>query len=245
MRTMNRRGARPEYREGFTLVELLLGLTVLGIVAGTATAVVLGVSRAATRATRSLVADRALQSLQVFLRQELRDATNADVAVMASTRIALARPIGEAMVCAASDTAILVADSAWTGTRWPEPGRDDAWLLVDPVAAAWQAAAIVAVAADQCPADLAPAIRLSLSAPPTGTVVVRIMEPVELSAYRSGIADWFGLTPANHAAAVQPFAGPLTPGTSRWVLYADRLETAMQPNGAAATIVLIPLAAGP
>jgi hypothetical protein len=71
------------------------------------------------------------------------------------------------------------------------------------------------------------------------------MEPVELSAYRSGIADWFGLTPAKHTAAVQPFAGPLTPGTARWVLYADRLETAVQPNGAAATIVRIPLAAGP
>jgi prepilin-type N-terminal cleavage/methylation domain-containing protein len=237
MRTMNRRA--------FTLVELLLGLTVLGILAGAAAAVVTGASRVATRVTRSLVAGRALQSLQIFLRQELRDETNADVAVMAPTRIALARPIGEAMVCAASDAAILVADSAWTGTRRPEPGRDEAWLLVDAVAEVWQVTAVVAVAADQCPADQSPAIRLSLSAPATGTVVVRVMEPVELNAYRSGVADWFGLRPAGLGAVVQPFAGPLTPGTVRWVLYTDHLETAVQPNGAPATVVRIPLGTGP
>ena len=44
------------------------------------------------------------------------------------------------------------------------------------------------------------------------------MEPVELSAYRSGAADWFGLTPASRLSAVQPFAGPLVPGTTRWTL---------------------------
>jgi prepilin-type N-terminal cleavage/methylation domain-containing protein len=237
MRTMTRRG--------FTLVELLLGLIVLGILAGTVTAVVRGAARVSARAMQSLVAGRTLGSLQGFLQQELRDAVENDVRVLAPTRVALSRPIGDAMVCGAAGMAILIPDSGWNGTRRPEQGRDEAWLLIDPVTDDWQAAAITDVVPDRCPADNAPALRLSLAASATGATVVRVMEPVELSAYRSGVADWFGLTPASHLSAVQPFAGPLTPGAVQWTQYPDRLETVLQPGGAPATTVTTPLLPGP
>jgi type II secretory pathway pseudopilin PulG len=223
------------------LVELLLGLAVLGIVASAVTAVVRGVSHVAANTTQSLVAGRAAGSLQGFLQQELRDAVRGDVTAMAPTRIALERPVGDAMVCAVAGSTVLVADSAWTGTRQPQPGRDEAWLLIDPVIEVWQATAIVGVALDRCPGNNAPALRLALAVPAADAIIVRIMEPVELSAYRSGVADWFGLTPGNHLSAVQPFAGPLTPGTTQWLLYADRLETRLQPRGAPAITVTTPL----
>jgi prepilin-type N-terminal cleavage/methylation domain-containing protein len=232
-------------RRGFTLVELLLGLIVLGILAGTVTAVVHGAARVSARALQSLLARRTVGSLQGFLQQELRDAVESDVTVLAPTRVALPRPIGDAMVCAAGGMVVLVPDSGWSGSRRPEPGRDEAWLLIDPLTDAWQTAAITDVAADRCPAGNAPALRLSLAASATGAVVVRIMEPVELSAYRSGVADWFGLTPANHLAAVQPFAGPLTPGAALWTQYPDRLETSLQPGGAPPTTVTTPLLPAP
>jgi prepilin-type N-terminal cleavage/methylation domain-containing protein len=232
-------------RRGLTLVELLLGLTVLGILAGTMTAIVREGSRAAQRATQSLTAGRAVQSLQGFLQQELRDAVDADVTIISPTRIAFSRPVGEALVCAAAGMTVVIPDSGWTGIRRPEPGRDEAWLLVDPVTEIWQTSAITDVVTDLCPAGGAPGLRVSLTASAAGGVVVRIMEPVELSAYRSGAADWFGLTPASHVSAVQPFAGPLTPGTTQWTRSAGRLETALQPGGAPATTVTIPLSPGP
>lgn len=232
-------------RRGFTLVELLLGLVALGILAGTVTAMMRGAARMSARAMQSLVAGRTVGSLQGFLQQELRDAVGNDVTVLAPTRVALSRPIGDAMVCAAAGMAVLIPDSGWSGTRRPEPGRDEAWLLIDPLTDGWQTAAITDVAPDRCPADNAPALRLSLTAAAPGAMVVRVMEPVELSAYRSGVADWFGLTPANHLSAVQPFAGPLTPATAQWTQYPDRLETLLQPGGAPATTVTTPLLPGP
>jgi type II secretory pathway pseudopilin PulG len=240
------RRAREQVRhaDGFSLFELVLGLAILGILGGVVTATVMAASRIAAHATQSLAAGRAVRSLQGFLQQELRDAVQGDVTALGPARVALGRPIGTAMVCAAAGSDIVIADSAWTGTRSPQAGRDDAWLLIDPVTEVWQAASIVAVTADRCP-DQAPARHLALDAPANGAMLVRIIEPVELSAYRSGVADWFGLTPANGQSVVQPFAGPLVPGTTQWVLFSDRLETWLQPAGAPATSVIMPLAAGP
>ncbi|MGH7593790.1 MAG: PulJ/GspJ family protein [Gemmatimonadales bacterium] len=233
---------RPERSEGSTLVELLVALAVLGIFAGAVTATLVGTSRAALRETRSLLGGRALGSLQGFLQQELRDAGLGDVAILSTTRLALSRPIGEALPCAVSDTAVLIADTAWTGTRSPQAVRDSAWLLVDPVAGSWQAAAITAVVSDRCPVSNAAALRLAVAGG-TGTVMLRVMEPVELRAYRSGVADWFGL--ASATAALQPFSGPLAPATSQWTLFPGRLETALQPADGAPAVVTIPLAPGP
>lgn len=244
-RVLDSRCPCPVGAAGFLLVELLLGLAALGILAAAVVAVLTATSRVATRAAQSLMAGRTVWSLQVFLQEELRDASLGDVTMVTPTRITLARPIGDAMVCAASDSGVLVADSSWAGTRMPEAGRDDAWLLADPGSATWQAIAVVAITGDRCPGSNAPAIRLSLATPVSSAAVVRIMEPVLLSAYRSGIADWFGLTAGSPGSVVQPFAGPLTPGTTRWTLYPDRLETALQPDGAPATAITLPLGAGP
>jgi prepilin-type N-terminal cleavage/methylation domain-containing protein len=229
-------------RRGFTLVELLLGLAVLGVVAGTVTAAVRGMSQVAARTTQSLLAERAVLSLQGFLQQELRDAVRGDLTAIAPDRIALKRPVGDAMICGAAGATVVIADSAWTGARQPQPGRDEAWLLTDPVLEVWQESAISDVATDRCPGNNAPALRLSLATPAAGAIITRIMEPVELSAYRSGPADWFGLTPGNRQSSVQPFAGPLVPGATRWLLYADRLETTLQSRGALVTAVITPLA---
>lgn len=228
-------------RSGFTLIELALGLVMLAVFASAMVAVVRGAGLSASRATASLLADRAMQSLQQFLQQELRDASSTDVTVMSATRMAVSRPIGEERPCADSGGKLLLADSSWTGSRLPAGGRDDAWLLIDPVAATWLRLAIDSVTSDRCPADNALAMRLHLPVHAGRAAIVRVMEPVHLSAYRSGAADWFGLAPANGSAAVQPFAGPLTPGIARFSWFADHLAIVVPPLGLSPVIALIPL----
>ena len=226
---------------GYTLVELLLGLVLLALFAGTMVAVVHSAGATAARASAALRADRTVTSLRLFLQQELRDGVTGDLLVLSPARLAMSRPIGQALTCADSGSAVLIADSAWSGTRSPAGRRDDAWLLVDPAAGTWLRLTIDSVAADRCPDDNAPAMRLDVAAHFGRAVAVRVMEPVELSAYRSGAADWFGLTPADRSAAVQPFAGPLTPATARFSRFAARLVIDVPPLGVAATSVVTPL----
>jgi hypothetical protein len=232
-------------RGGFVLVELLLSVLVLGIFAATLVAVVAGNARTATRATQLLLADRALLALQVFTQEELRDAMSGDVTVLSPARVALSRSIGEAIPCADAGGGVLIADADWTGARTPEGGRDDAWLLVDAVAGTWQRIAIDSVSRDRCPIDGAPANRLALGSHPGAVAAVRVVEPVELSAYPSGGADWFGLTPASHTSAVQPFAGPLTPSATRFTTSSSHFDISVTPRGAPPIGVPIPLGISP
>ncbi|MGH7524878.1 MAG: prepilin-type N-terminal cleavage/methylation domain-containing protein [Gemmatimonadales bacterium] len=225
---------------GFTLVELLLALTLLVLVASGAIALVGMASREARRATQALTTSRSVEALQGFLQQELRDAMTDDITVLAPERIALARPVGDAMTCATDAGSVVIADSGWSGARLPEAGRDESWLLADPSTAAWQASAITDVSADHCP-DGSPATRIQLASP-SPSAVIRVMEPVELSAYGSGAFDWMGLTPASHLVAVQPFAGPLVPATTGWTVFSDRIESRLQPHGADPLLLITPLA---
>lgn len=232
-------------RAGFALVEQLIALVLLAIFAGVLVVVVRGAGRVASRAAGSLVADRAVGALTTFLEEELRDGGDSDVVVVAATRVALSRPIGEGAVCADSAGAVLLRDTSWVGNRSPQAARDEAELLLDPVAALWIRIPIDSVRAASCPVDGASATRLVV-APHTGrAAVARVVEPVELSAYRSGAADWLGLTPASHASAVQPFAGPLAPATTRIVAAPGLLTAAMQPSGQGPVQLRLPLGSPP
>lgn len=228
-------------RNAFTLMELLIGVVLLAMFATTLVVLVRSTARMTTRAGRLLLADRALFAMRVFAQEDLRDAATGDVVSLAPSRVALSRPIGEGATCADSAGVVLIADTAWTGTRTPAGGRDDALLLVDPVAAAWLRIPIDSVNRGRCPLDNAPATRLVLAAHAGVAVVARVVEPVELSAYASSGADWFGLTPASGRSPVQPFAGPLVSSATRFVVSAAALDITVPPRGTAATVVQVPL----
>ena len=230
-------------RGGFTLIELLIGLVILALVATLVVTVVRGAATVASRSLASLSTDRTRLSLRTFLQQELRDGVDTDVALLAPARVSLSRPIGEATPCADGTGTLLIADSTWRGTRLPAGNRDDLLLLINPVAEQWLRLELDSVGSGLCPGNNAPAIRLRVAAHSGSAIVVRVVEPVELSAYRSGSADWFGLTPANHTSAVQPFAGPLTVGATTFNWFVDRVEVAFAVPGPSATTVRTPLAA--
>lgn len=230
-------------RGGFALMELLLATVLLALFAGALVMVLRGAGRIATRSGRLLLADRALLALRTFAQEELRDATTGDVALVSASRIALSRPIGEGMACADSGGVVLIADSAWTGTRTPAAARDDLLLLISPAAATWLAVPIDSVGRGRCPLDNAPAVRLDVPPHAGAGTFARVMEGVELSAYASGGADWFGLTPASGSSSVQPFAGPLALSATRFSVTSSALDILVPPRGASSSVVQIPLGA--
>ena len=230
-------------RRGFTLIELLVGLVILALFAMVVVSVVRGTAGVASRSLASLANDRTRLALRTFLQQDLRDGIDTEVALLASARVALSRPIGEALPCADSAGTLLIADSSWRGTRLPVPDRDDVLLLVNSFTEQWLRLELDSVGSGQCPGNNAPAIRLRVAAHSGSAIVIRVVEPVELSAYRSGAADWFGLTPASHTSTVQPFAGPLTVGTTSFSWLVDRLDVVFTVVGAGATTVRTPLTA--
>ena len=236
MRTLN--------RAGFTLIELVVSFVILAVMSGVIAAVVAAAVRSAAHGNHLLVAERTRQSLQLLLTEELRDADAADVLSLAPDRIRFARPVGEAVPCAIMSASMLLADSAWTGVRAPEAGRDHAWVLADPATASWIESPIAAVAPDRCP-DGSPALRLDLAVAVPAAALARVTEPVELEAYLSAGTTWLGLLGVPSASPVQPFAGPLASGTTRFLLGTGRLDASVQPRDDAAATISIPLRAVP
>lgn len=228
-------------RRGVTLLELLLVVTLLGLLGVMVSAVVVGASRVAARHVGALALDRTTHVATVFLQHELRDARWDDVAVaMASVR--LSRPVGDGVACDAGGTSLWLRRDGWRGDRAPEVGRDRVHLLTNG-REDWRAIALSNVAAARCP-DGSPAWRLTLSTAADSVRLVRVFEDVVVRRYASGGAEWLGLAPADGSSPVQPFAGPLWSGASRFARVGDLLRVDLAARTGSRT-VSIPVSALP
>jgi len=195
-------------RRGFTLVELLIGMVLLGIFGVVVTRTLSLASRSTRRALDDLAVARTITSTGALLREELGESSSGELVVPDSSVVEYPRPTGHGPICATSGTDLLLRESDWQGTRWPEAGRDEVRLLGPAPARLWSPGLISAVAAGHCP-DGASAIRLTLATVPASAAYARVVEPMRLRGYLSAGSGWWGLLPASGVASVQPFAGPL------------------------------------
>lgn len=208
-------------RRGVTLLELLVVVALLGLLGVLVSAVVIGASRVAARHVGALALERTAQVATVFLHHELRDARWEDVAVTAAA-VWLARPVGDGAACDASGTSLWLRRDGWRGDRAPEVARDRLLLLTDGQAD-WRGAVLNSVATSLCP-DGRPAWHLTLGAPADSVRLLRVVEDVVVRRYGSGGTEWLGLAPADGSSPVQPFAGPLWSGASRFARVGDLLR---------------------
>ncbi len=228
-------------RSGVTLLELLLVITLLALIGVMVTAVVVGASRVAARATAQLALERTVQVAATFLRHELRDGDWSSVTVAADV-VTLRRAVGEGSACTSDSLSIWLRRTGWQGDRAPEAGRDRLLLLLRPDQP-WREVSLADITPASCP-DGTTAWRLTMTPPVDSVRVVRVIEPVLLRRYRAGAGDWLGLAPGDGSSPVQPFAGPLTPGASRFLRVGDSLRVELVTAGGNRAFT-IPLAATP
>ncbi|MEO5799790.1 MAG: prepilin-type N-terminal cleavage/methylation domain-containing protein [Gemmatimonadales bacterium] len=202
---------------GFSLVELLLVIVVAGILAALVTTVVVASARSAQRQTLALEEQRSLAAVAAWSRADLRDGEPGDIAVPAPDRLVAHHPVGAGAPCKVSGAELWVGRSSWRGTRDPEPGRDELWLLTSAITPAWDEPPFIAIGASTCP-DGSAALHLTLGVAVAPVMLVRAVEPVQLRLYRSGSRWWFGMAPADGSTPVQPIAGPFDPAGSRFAM---------------------------
>jgi hypothetical protein len=193
---------------GLTLVELLLALVMGAAVLSAIGAVTTWLGREVTRRRIALDQERSHTAIWGVLTEHFRGATAGETQVVAPTAVDFRRPIGEGIVCAANGATLGIGRSGWLGERLPDPARDRA-VVHD--GTAWSLRGIVSVSVANCPAGES-GIRLTLSSPVAGAVLLRVDEHMRLRHYQAGGAGWLGLESLGGGGVIQPLAGPLAAG---------------------------------
>ncbi|MEP6590942.1 MAG: hypothetical protein ABJC19_07150 [Gemmatimonadota bacterium] len=215
-------------RRGWSAVEVLVVVALAALLASLCTAVITASARAAVRQRRALDRERLGQTVGAWWRAALRDAEGGDVEVASPVAITMKQPVGGGAVCWSDADTLRIARTEWRASRDPEPGRDLLWLLRDAVQGQWEAAELLLARAGRCP-DGALALELLLATPVATVQLVRVVEPLQLRLYRSGVAAWLGEAPADGSSPVQPVAGPVVLPASQFTRDSSGVHVLMQP----------------
>ena len=219
-------------RRGITLVELLVGLILFGLIGGVMLHATLACERTVRAHLSRLGAEDALDTAIGFLGSELaslgRDTTGSDLLQQAAESLAYRAERGTGFACQVTAGAVLLEIGRYVGSRLPQSGRDSLLLYLGADAAlgspgGWLAAPIIAVQNGACGSG--PALRLvtlidttrvSLGGLPF-RVPARVFEVMQARFYRSSGATWLGARSISAGEIIQPLAGPFTLARSGFV----------------------------
>lgn len=213
-------------RRGFTLVELLMGMIIMGLVATAITRVFISQQRL----TVSQVEQASMQSNvrigTLILANELRELAagvtgGTDIKTFTATTLRYRAMRSLALACRISSASVRIRASPVYGARPITAGRDSMLLFVEhnPSFSSddeWVSLPITGISASTCP-DSSPAFRLATSSPPpisevTTDAPVRTFEIMEIAPVLAGGHNWLGAhsvtDPAN--PPLTPVAGPIT-----------------------------------
>lgn len=228
-------------RAGFTLLELLIGVTMTMLLAALLTTLVVAASRGVRGHLLLLDAERTRVTAGTWWRNDLRAVDRGDLSVVAPDQLALRRPVGGASVCSRDASSLVVASADWRGERAPDATRDEAWVLRDGGADFWGDGRVTSVTGALCP-DGRMGWRLGVSQGGAGASWLRVVEPVRARFYANAGATWLGLEPLDGSAVVQPFAGPLAAAATFRIAGVD-VQAALTPTGSTAALLVAPWAA--
>jgi prepilin-type N-terminal cleavage/methylation domain-containing protein len=216
-------------RRGFTLIEIMLSLTLMLIVTGAIYRLIVSSQRIARSQTErmSLQSNVRIGSLAVL--SDLREINTVaagslaenDILDMNANSITYRGGRGTGFICVApTATQVRIARNTFFGYRDPIPGRDSLYVFIDGDANteaddAWLSVAITGVStAVACPGVMVEGITLTapntaaLVGLPTGTPV-RIFEVMELKLHQEDGRSWLGARSVSADEPVRPVLGPL------------------------------------
>lgn len=195
-------------RRGLGLVELLVGVALLGVVGAMVARLVSVTTRAAVRVRERSARSATLRTASLAVARDVQGLAVGEVRVTGDTLRYRARR-GAGVACAVSGTRVSVGRASYRGWRDPQPGRDSLDLL-DRDTGAWTTSAVTAAATGTCP-DGTPAIEVAGAGTWTGPAPapVRVVEWVEVRAYESGGTWWLGARTLRPTDVIQPLAGPV------------------------------------
>ena len=220
-------------RGGFTLVELMISLVLLGIVGGVLASMLVNMQRGSRAQSQRVTLQGNLRAGMALLPAELRELSPADLVTTLADQVVYRAMRSTGVACAVSANQVRLRNRLTFGYRPIEAGgRDRLYLFVDGDQVtgtddSWLELLITGTAAGTCAngdaATLLTVTRTDGSAIPaailpgsaTETIFpdapVRSFETMEMRLYESGGRWWLGARSVSGGAAnPEPVLGPLT-----------------------------------
>jgi prepilin-type N-terminal cleavage/methylation domain-containing protein len=216
-------------RRGFTLIEIMISLTLMLIVMGAVYRLILSTQRLARGQTERMSLQSNVRIGSLVVLSDLRglntvtggSPTANDILAMNASSIKYRGMRGAGFICQApTATQVRISKGSFSGYRDPEPTRDSLYVFYDgdpdtETDDIWVPVAITAVStATACPGIIGAGITLttsnkdSLIGLATGTPV-RIFELMELKLHQADGQSWLGARSVSAGEPVRPVLGPL------------------------------------
>lgn len=221
-------------RHGFSLVELLVVVVLMGIIGATLTRVLLNMQRSSRAQSERVTMQGNLRAGIAFVPTELRDLSASDIIDADPDHIEYRAMRATGAACNATATQVTLRNSLLFTYRAIEAGRDSLFIFVEdePALASddqWVAAGISAVGNANCP-DGAAGTLITLLAPTAAytnavplmvlDAPVRTYERMELGLYAADGRWWLGARSISAGeAALQPVLGPLSADSGLRMVY--------------------------
>ena len=245
------------FRRGFTLIELMLSLSMLSVVSATLYRL-LWSSQQLTRAQSDRISlQSTVRGAALVVGAELRELSSApggsavenDILSLGAHALSYRAMRGFGYTCQGLTGSLRIARNVFTGFRDPQAGRDSVLIfapgLVSSADSGWSALAITGVStAGSCPGGSAFTVSTGAAvAVPAGTPV-RIFEPMQLAAYESGNESWLGMRSLATGESIQPLFGPLAKAEGFELRFLDAVGGATLTPSAVRSIVVTIRATG-
>jgi len=227
-------------RRGFTLVEIMIAMTIMLIVMGGVYNVMLSIQRLSRGQTERMTLQSNVRIGSLMVLNDLRElntvvgglAAQNDILAIAATNITYRAMRGVGFVCqAGTATQLRISRSSFSGYRDPLAVRDSLYAFIegaDPdneTDDSWLPVAITTVStATACPGAIGAGI--TLTTPNTATLVgltagtpIRFYEVMQVKLHQADGKSWLGARSVSAGEAVQPVLGPLADGNGLLLEY--------------------------
>lgn len=242
-------------RAGFTLVELLMGLIIMGIVAAALTRVFLSQQRLTVTQVEQASMQSNVRTGTLILANELREIGNNvtggnDIKSFSSTSLTYRAMRSVALACGVTAGGVRIRQTPIYGARPITAGRDSMLLFVEHSVGTtsddeWYKLPISGITVSTClTPDSAPAYRLATTGTPNPADVrldapLRTFEVMEIGPVLQGGHNWLGARSVSAGESLTPVAGPITlSGLSLSYLDENGVSTGNRSNIRSIRIVL-------